>query len=75
MSAEKKLPDYLNLNLPDWSDDEPPSPLSLPEIIALCEKMLPVWNKEREKNPPPIIDRSFSLVAEDLISDNSRGEK
>jgi hypothetical protein len=56
------LPQSLDLNLPDWRDQSPPVHLSLVEIIALCEKMLPYWNAERfTKPPPPLPDRPFSL--------------
>jgi len=37
-------------------------PHSLPEIIALCEKMLPIWNAERfSKPPPPPLAEPFTL--------------
>lgn len=57
-----KIPESWKLNLPEWTDaDEPP--LSLPEIIAICEKMLPIWNAARFKKPaPPILREPFSLV-------------
>ena len=49
------LPDNLILNLPDASDFISLPPTYTPaELIALCEKMLPIWNIEREKNPPPV---------------------
>lgn len=55
------LPD--DLDLPDWSDKQPQRTLSLAEIIALCEKMLPYWNRERFAKPPPALpDRAFSLA-------------
>ena len=58
-----KLPEDLDLDLPDWTGQEPQPPLSLAEIVALCEKMLPYWNAERfAKDPPPLPDRPFSLV-------------
>lgn len=49
------LPDNLILNLPELPDfaSEPPT-YTPEELIALCEKMLPIWNLEREKNPPPV---------------------
>ena len=57
-----KLPAELDLDLPDWRDESAPEPLSLAEIVALCEKMLPYWNAERfAKPPPPLPDRPFAL--------------
>ena len=59
------LPDNLKLDLPDWTEKTPLPALSLAEIIALCEKMLPYWNAERfQKPPPPGLERPFSLVDE-----------
>ena len=56
------LPEHLELDLPDWSEKTPVAPLSLAEIIALCEKMLPYWNAERSKHPPPPLrDEPFVL--------------
>lgn len=49
------LPDNLILNLPDLPDFVSEAPAYTPaELIALCERMLPIWNVEREKNPPPL---------------------
>jgi hypothetical protein len=58
-----KIPDSWILDLPDsWSEMKETPPLSLPEIIALCEKMLPIWNAERfSKPPPPPLAEPFTL--------------
>jgi hypothetical protein len=47
-SKQYNLPDDLNLNLPDAPDfiSEPPK-FTLLEMIQICEKMLPFWNKQR----------------------------
>ena len=65
------LPDKLKLVFPDWSDKDPPPILSLPEIIAICEKMLPLWNAERFQKPaPPGLDRQFALIDEERDEDS-----
>lgn len=62
-SPVNKIPDSWILDLPDsWSEMKETPPLSLPEIIALCEKMLPIWNAERfSKPPPPPLAEPFTL--------------
>lgn len=62
------LPENLKLDLPDWSDKSPVAPLSLAEIIALCEKMLPYWNAERFKHPPPPLPDDPFVIDDDLFS-------
>jgi hypothetical protein len=47
------LPEYLDFDLPDWSGQSEEQSLSFKEMILLCEKMLPIWNKERFQYPPP----------------------
>jgi hypothetical protein len=74
-----KLPDDLILSLPDsWAEIEETPPLSLPEIIAICEKMLPIWNAERfKKPPPPFPPLPFTLFPEnsgDDLVDTARKE-
>ena len=45
--------DILNLpEAPDFISKPPKYPL--PEFIALCEKLLPYWNKQRFAAPPPL---------------------
>ena len=48
MTRKYVLPDDLQLILPDAPDfiSEPPK-YSLLEMIEMCEKMLPYWNKKR----------------------------
>jgi hypothetical protein len=42
-----------------------PPQYSMAEFIALCEKMLPYWNKERfSKPPPPFIGEPVQLDQE-----------
>jgi hypothetical protein len=70
----KKTVEDQKLNLPDWSDSEPTKSLSLSEIIALCEKMLPIWNAERFKDPPPPLpDYPFTLAAPEP-ADKTKGK-
>ena len=46
--AKKKLPDHLDLDLPDDPDFQSiPPKLSVQEMILECEKLLPYWNKRR----------------------------
>jgi len=54
--------DILNLpEAPDFISKPPIYPL--PEFIALCEKLLPYWNKQRFAAPPPLhIGEAFKLV-------------
>lgn len=55
------------LNLPDAPDfiSRPPD-YSLAEMIALCEKMLPFWNKQRYSNPEPeFVGEAFRLIDDD----------
>lgn len=47
------LDESMKLDLPDWSEKDPAPALSAAKIAALCERMLPVWNAERFKSPPP----------------------
>jgi hypothetical protein len=52
------------LNLPDAPDfiSKPPE-MTLIELIALCEKMLPYWNKERYSKPEPeFVGEAFKLL-------------
>jgi len=54
------------LNLPEAPDfiSKPPT-YPLPEFIALCEKLLPYWNKQRLATPPPLPPHeAFKLVDE-----------
>jgi len=54
------------LNLPDAPDfiSKPPV-YPLPEFIALCEKLLPYWNKQRFAAPPPLPPgEAFKLLDE-----------
>ncbi len=55
-----------NLNLPDAPDFVSTEPqYSLPEMVQLCEKMLPYWNKLRYSRPEPqFIGESFRLLEE-----------
>ena len=51
------------LELPDAPDffSQPPR-CTLAEQIALCEKMLPYWNKLRYSRPePPFVGEAFRL--------------
>ncbi|WKZ56987.1 MAG: hypothetical protein QY326_09665 [Bdellovibrionota bacterium] len=58
-----KIPDQWKLNLPVLPTQDDADRLTLPEIIAICEKMLPIWNAERFKKPaPPIPTEPFSLA-------------
>jgi len=53
------------LNLPDAPDfiSEPPA-MTMEQMLALDEKMLPFWNKERIKNAPPeFVGEAFKLLA------------
>jgi hypothetical protein len=54
--------DLLNLpEAPDFISKPPMYPL--PEFIALCEKLLPYWNKQRLATPPPLPPHeAFTLV-------------
>jgi hypothetical protein len=56
--------DILNLpEAPDFISKPPTYPLS--EFIALCEKLLPYWNKQRFASPPPLPPlEAFKLVEE-----------
>jgi hypothetical protein len=61
-----KLRDADILTLPDAPDfiSKPPV-YPLHEFIALCEKLLPYWNKQRLAKPPPLpTGEPFSLVDE-----------
>ena len=61
------------LDLPDAPDfcSEPPR-YSMAEFIALCEKLLPYWNKERYSKPlPPFIGEAFRFVED---SDQGPGD-
>ena len=52
------------LNLPEAPDfiSEPPL-LSMDELIALAEKMLPYWNVQRYSKPePPFVGKAFTLT-------------
>lgn len=54
------------LNLPDAPDfiSEPPR-YTAQEMIELCEKMLPYWNKIRYSKPEPrFVGEAFTLVEE-----------
>ena len=54
------------LNLPEAPDfiSKPPT-YTLPEFIALCEKLLPYWNKQRLAAPPALPPQeAFKLVDE-----------
>ena len=58
------------LNLPDAPDfiSLPPQ-YSVSEMIAVCEKMLPFWNRQRLENPPPpFVGEAFQLYEADLSS-------
>ncbi len=55
------------LNLPEASDflSEPPR-YSVSEMIQICEKMLPYWNKIRAAHPPqPFIGEACRLLEDD----------
>ncbi len=52
------------LNFPDAPDfiSKPPE-YSLVELIAICERMLPFWNEQRNSKPePPFVGEPFSLL-------------
>ena len=54
------------LNLPEAPPQlsEPPR-YTAAEFIALCEKMLPYWNRERFSKPPaPFVGEPFRLIEE-----------
>ena len=61
-----QLPDNLILDLPDAPDfvSEPPQ-IGLIEMIQMCEKMLPYWNKKRfeelEKHKDTVPWEPFTL--------------
>lgn len=52
-----------NLNLPDAPEFISTEPqFSLVEMIQMCEKMLPYWNKLRYAKPEPeILGEAFKL--------------
>lgn len=57
------LPDSDILNLPEAPEfiSHPPV-YTMEEMAALCEKMLPYWNRERLLHPPPeYVGEAFSL--------------
>ena len=65
----KELPDHLILDLPDAPDfiSKPPV-YTHQEMIAICEKMLPYWNEQRLKNPPPLpVGEAFELFDEKKV--------
>lgn len=46
--------DENDLNLPfDPEFISTPPQYTVAEMIQICEKMLPFWNKKRLENPPP----------------------
>lgn len=54
------------LNLPDAPDflSEPPH-YTMNEMIALCETLLPYWNKQRETEvPKAFVGEPFQLLPE-----------
>lgn len=62
-----KLPPDLILELPDWSTTEEQPALTLAEIVAICEKMLPIWNAERFKSEPPPLS-CLPFVLDDVVN-------
>lgn len=56
-----KLAENLDLDLPDAPDfiSEPPQ-YTLIEMIQMCEKMLPHWNKQRFERLEKLKDESFT---------------
>ena len=58
-----KDPDILSLELPEAPDfiSRPPV-YTLEEMIKICEKLLPHWNKQRYSRPEPeYIGEAFTL--------------
>jgi hypothetical protein len=58
------------LDLPEAPDfiSKPPT-YPLPEFIALCERLLPYWNKQRFVAPPPLPPlEAFKLLDEGFDS-------
>lgn len=65
--------DILNLpEAPDFISKPPVYPL--PEFIALCEKLLPYWNKQRFATPPPLPrGDTFKLFDDDCETKKQSG--
>ena len=65
-----KRPLDMDLNLPDAPEfvSRPPR-YTASEMIKLCEPLLPYWNRQREKFPPPLpTGDPFRLIEDDLAA-------
>ena len=61
------IKDSDKLNLPEAPDfmSEVPK-YTMQEMMEICEKMLPFWNKERLKSPPVLVKRDdFTLCSKE----------